>query len=666
MSYTRNVVRMTILTVCILTMQAGSATQQDDEIAREVEARFARAVVAYELGQYRAAADQFMQLSVSYPRNVRVTGAMIMRAKAFYALGENMESAKFARSLLSEYPTSLYCADAHFVLGSIYHRIGRFDEALQEVSLSYGTLPNPAPPLLQQALGNLVDTVAGKRLSIEAVQKLLRESGPRDFQARVLLVLAEKYAVVENARASRLTLDSLLATFPEQQGQPRVLKLLTAIAERSDVKLGVLLPLMSKDPPSAAKEIAEDVNYGIEYASERFGHDPYRRTRVTFVTRDTERDPVVASRLVKEMAADPGIIGIIGPMFSSTTAMASKAAQEAGIPLVTPTANANGLAATGAYIFQANPDYEMRGRAMARYAVGKRGFQNLAVLAPADAYGKYLANGFIDEAKRLGAAIVSTEWYERGKTDLTMQLRNMRRAGLRLASEPFIAFGGKKKLGELMKLVALGVPVKTLDSLLHKGALVNANTLLGPGQAARLDSLGINVVYNDVMTDSLDIPVTHIEGVYVPISSAQEIGVASSQLVYFNIQAQILGSGEWNSLPDLDEHRRYTTGALFESDSYVDTARTAYQEWLGGYTARFHRRPSKNSLFGYDTAEMILSAIRDGAGTRQALARALAGMRDFRGLHSSIGFSQQRVNNRLSILRFDGQNISFVDEISVE
>jgi ABC-type branched-subunit amino acid transport system substrate-binding protein len=658
--------RMLVLVVSIVGMCAGNAAQQDDATTPEVEARFARAVAAYELGQYRAAADQFMQLSVSYPHNVRVTGAMIMRAKAFYALGENMESAKFARSLISEYPTSLYCADAHYVLALIYNRIGRSEEALQEVSLSYGSLPNPVPPLLQQALGTLVDTIAGKHLSIESVQRLLHESGPREYHSRLLLLLAEKYAAVENTRAARLTLDSLLATFPEQQGQPRVLYLLSGIAERSDVRLGVLLPLMSKDPPSAAKEIAEDVNNGIEYAAEKFSRDPYRRTKVTFVTRDTERDPVVAFRLVKEMAADQGIIGIIGPMFSSTTAMASKAAQDAGIPLVSPTANANGLAATGAYVFQANPDYEMRGRAMARYAVQKKGFKDLAVLAPGDGYGKYLANGFIDEAKRLGAAIVSTEWYERGKTDLTMQLRNMRRAGLRLASEPYIAFGGKKKLGELMKLVALGVPVKTLDSLLHRGALVNANALLGPGCASRLDSLGINVVYNDVMTDSLDIPVTHIEGVYVPISSAQEIGVASSQLVYFNIQAQILGSGEWNSLPDLDEHRRYTTGILFESDSFVDTSRTGYQEWVDGYAARFHRRPSKNSLFGYDTAEMILSAIRDGAGTRPALARALAGMRDFRGLHSAIGFSQHRVNNRLSILRFDGQNVSLVDEISVE
>ena len=100
------------------------------------------------------------------------------------------------------------------------------------------------------------------------------------------------------------------------------------------------------------------------------------------------RDPAVAARLTKELAADQEVIGILGPMFSSTTLTAARAAQEAAIPLISPTANANGIAALVQFVFQANPDYEMRGRAMARYAVGKLGFRTMAVLAPSDAYGK--------------------------------------------------------------------------------------------------------------------------------------------------------------------------------------------------------------------------------------------------------------------------------------
>jgi ABC-type branched-subunit amino acid transport system substrate-binding protein len=648
---------------CILTV---TTAQEVRPAVQDPEGLFSRAVAAYDRGEYREAAELFGQISAAFPGSPRVSGALIMRAKAMYWAGENMECARVARELLSRFPASLYAADAHFVLGSVFNRIGRTDEALQEYARAWESLPHPVPPRLLEALGSAVDTIAVRRLSPEELQRAITGEGPRDYHARLLLNLAEKHAAAENTRAARLAIDSLLSTFPEEQGQPRVMRLLAQIAERSDVRLGVLLPLMRNDPPSAAKQITGDVYDGIEYAVDQFMRDPFQRIKVTLVTRDTERDPATASRLVRELASDPGVVGIIGPVFSSSTVTAAHSAQDAGIPLISPTANANGIAATGPFVFQANPDYDTRGRAMARFAIQKKGFHRLAVLAPSNSYGKFLAESFIDEARRLGAFIVATEWYERGKSDLSAQMRSVRRAGLRLGSDPYIAFGGKKKLGELMKLVGLGVSVKTLDSLLHRGSMVNAVTLLGPDAAMRLDSIGITVVYNEAMSDSLDTPVTAIEGLYAPINSADEISVVASQAVYFNIQAQLLGSGEWNSLSDLDANRRYDSGVIFESDSYTDTTSHGYEEWAAGYKARFHRQPSKNSCFGFDTADMILGALRDGATTRQALAHALAGIRNYRGFHSAIGLSLRRVNNSLSILQFDGQNISRIDEIRVE
>jgi branched-chain amino acid transport system substrate-binding protein len=655
--------------LCIVVMVCGwgvATAQEQPAVITDVETLFRQGVSAYDGGHYREAAAFFDQVQTVNPRSVRLTAATIMKAKALYWLGENMESARTARALLATAPGSAYVADAHFVIGSVYHRIGRVNEALEEYLLAWKALPHPAPPRLYDALGSMVDTIAGRELSMDALARAIESNGPREYTARLILNLAERYVKAENTLAARRTLDTLLSTFPEAQSQPRAMTLLGQVAERTNVRLGVLLPLMHNDPPTAAKEIASDVNDGIVFAVEQFMRLPGQRMKIQLMTCDTERDPAVAARLTKELAADPEVIGILGPMFSSTTLTAARAAQEASIPLISPTANANGIAALGQFVFQANPDYEMRGRAMAGYAVGTLGFRNMAVLAPSDAYGKYLADGFTTEARRLGATIVATESYERGSSNLTSQLRNIRRAGLRLGADAYVNFGGKKKLGELMKLVSLGVPVKVLDSLLHKGAMVKVSTLIGSGSAAKLDSLGIRVVYNEQQVDSLDTPVTGIQGVYAPISSPDEIGVVASQVVYFNLQAQLLGSGEWNNLSELDQHRRYCSGVMFESDSYIDTSLASYQEWQDAYTARFHRRPSKNSLLGYDTADLVLQALREGATTRQSLARILASMRSRQGYHATIGFSTRRVNNNVFILQFDGQNIHRIDEIRVE
>jgi ABC-type branched-subunit amino acid transport system substrate-binding protein len=136
------------------------------------------------------------------------------------------------------------------------------------------------------------------------------------------------------------------------------------------------------------------------------------------------------------------------------------------------------------------------------------------------------------------------------------------------------------------------------------------------------------------------------------------VGVVGAQFVYFNIQAQLFGSGEWNDEAALHEHKRYTSGLIFESDTYIDTSSATYREFASAFSARFRKYPSKNALFGFDTAQLLLHLIRNGAATRPALARALARTRDFQGIHSPIGFSEGRVNSWLSILKYDGTGVS--------
>jgi ABC-type branched-subunit amino acid transport system substrate-binding protein len=303
---------------------------------------------------------------------------------------------------------------------------------------------------------------------------------------------------------------------------------------------------------------------------------------------------------------------------------------------------------------------------MAQYAIKNRGFKRLAVLAPSDSYGRFLAQAFVEEVKRLGGRVIATEWYERKTSDLQKQLRAIRQAGLHAGADPLISFGGKKRLGELMKLAGLGVPVKTLDSLMHRGATVSVAALVGPDAVPKLDSLGISVVYNDIYLDSLDVPVTSIDGLYLPIGTPEEIGVVTSQVVYFNLHAQLLGTGEWNSLEELDANRRYCSGLIFESDSYADSAVAGYGEWCAAYSAAMKRAPTKHTLYGYDAAGLVLSLLRAGSTTRAGLRRSLAEVHEFQGFHARIGFSPGRVNAWLPILQFDGRNVMRVDEIKTE
>jgi ABC-type branched-subunit amino acid transport system substrate-binding protein len=511
-----------------------------------------------------------------------------------------------------------------------------------------------------------MDTATARLPGPATIRLLLADAHSADERAYFWLRMGEQELTAGNFLGASIAYDTLAAQYPGAPFADRIDNLHRRITRTGSIVLGVLLPLMKDGPPSAVQELGNELYEGIAYAAEQAGADPGMRVRVLIDTRDTERETRTAVREVAALAADPSVIGILGPVFSPQAMEAALAARDGGIPLVTPTANANGIAAVGPGIFQLNPDYETRGRAMARYAVLRRGYSTFAVLAPSDTYARQLAESFVAEVRALGATVVASEWYERGTSDLKPQLSRIRRAALHREMEPLLPFGGNIRRAELMKLVDLGVPLRRIDSLMARGSVVPAALLLGPGARHVIDSLQLPVAYDESRLDSLEFPTKGVDALYVPISSPDEIGVVSSQIVYFNFEAQLLGSGEWDNPSELFANKRYCDGLVFETDVYIDTEGAPYRQFAEAFTARFGKRPTKNTLYGYDAMACVLSCIRNGARTREALVRALAALDDYRGLHSLIGFTPGGVNGWLTIVGYAGDSIRRLDEYRVE
>jgi ABC-type branched-subunit amino acid transport system substrate-binding protein len=642
----------------------GQSSLQYSEAAEKL---FTQGVALFSAERFKEAGDAFDTVIKEFPQSQRTTAAYLMKAKSLLQLNDEPAAVRVLTTFLTAFPTSSYIPDAYYTLGLVQVRLHLYDDAMQ----SFLTAWRGADPFathgkltadIQLAMEGLIDG----QLSAESVRRLLADSRSDEERAFFWLKLGEKEIARGNVTAASTALDTLSSRYLSSHYAQRIASLRARIEQRSSVKLGALLPLMRRSEPSPMKEIGTEVYEGVQFAIEEYQKDPTAKVKVTLDVIDTERDPLLASRGVQDLTNDNDIIGIIGPVFSSTTSAAVGVANARGVPLVTPTANANGIAAVGPYIFQANPDYEARGKAMARYAVEVHGLKTLAVLAPSDTYGRFMAEAFVNEATRLHAHVVATEWYQRGTSDLKMQLSNIRRIGMMEAAEPLLSFAGKLNRSDLAKLIVLGVPAKTIDSLIEKGSDVGAISLLGPDARGKIDSLGITAHYPEPKVDSLEYPVLSIHGIYVPISSPEEVGIIASQIVYFNFQTQLLGSGEWNSFAELDANKRYCNGVIFESDNFIDPKDAGYGEFLNRFFERYKKRPSKNTLYGYDTAKLVLALIRGGVSTREGLRRALGEVREYQGFHSRMGFSSYRVNPWLFILQYSPDRIQRVDEINVE
>ncbi len=164
-------------------------------------------------------------------------------------------------------------------------------------------------------------------------------------------------------------------------------------------RLGVILPATG-DSGYLAQALFNGVRLAVDSYNARV---PRRPVRLVF--RDTEGSAAGAS-VAMNLVVREGAEAVIGPLFSEEAISAASVAERAGVVLLAPLATEEGVSAGRRFVFQANPTFSMRGRAMAHFAVEDLQLSRLGVLAETGSYGEVMARGFQDEAAALGAQVL--------------------------------------------------------------------------------------------------------------------------------------------------------------------------------------------------------------------------------------------------------------------
>ncbi|MGD1046264.1 MAG: ABC transporter substrate-binding protein [Bacteroidota bacterium] len=626
----------------------------------EAEREFVDAMKSFKAGHFDTASVLFSRMIKNYPRSHRTTGAFIMGAKAFYELKNYQESVRLLKNLIDLYPQSTYIDDAHYTLALDYFRTGRYEDAASECIVLIQT--SPEKQLLTRS-EKLVEMLTSSYLTLSELQRLQPDAKSDEMKSLMTIRIAEKLIHIGDLAASGEMLHKIALLSPKIKYVSDALALLGQMENRG-MKIGVVLPLMLKAESPSTRALGVEFLEGIQLAVDEYNQKV--PLKISLEVRDTERDPSKAERLVADLCTDEKVSAIIGPISSNEVLASAGIANERGVPLITPTATANGIAAIGPFIFQANPDYDTQGRDAAAFAYNTFGARNFAVLAPADVEGKQLAESFIAEITSMGGEMIDVQWYAAGSMDLRMELTSMRRKALERLEVPTIDFSAKMRQSELNKFIKWGVNQHVLDSLIERGLTAPITLLFGSRGKLIADSLKIPMHHEHMKYDSLGLPVRIIDALFVPIASSEEIPIVSSQIKYFNIQAQILGTGDWNDAAALDQNRQYTDGVMFFMDSYPDVASETYRTFEVKYRlANNNKTPGTNAVFGYDVARMILQIVSQGNSRRKEIAAELANVEGFEGLHSQISLSKNRVNTYMSVLQYKGRQIYQIGKIDL-
>ena len=636
---------------------------QDEVVfSQSDEESFLLGTKQYGQNDFKEAYLSFQKVIEDPVRNQRTTASLIMSAKTLFQLHSFRESIRLLKDFLDTFPQSNYAEDAHFTLALNYYRLNRYPDAASELLIVLESGKERKTFLRSQ---RIFENVASEFLTAQEIKDLLYFSKTERSKKLLTLHLAELEFDQGLYTESMAHAREVLSGKEDPLSAQRARSLLVRVQSGTSVKLGVILPLMQKtDGASREKKLAYEILDGIKYAVDEYNlKNAKQGVTVVIDVRDSEKDPLVAAREIQPWLDDREFIGIVGPIYSYEVSPVAGIANSRKIPLITPTATDNGIAAVGDYVFQANPDYSTRGKAMAQYAVFKLGLKNLAVVAPSFQPSSAIADSFVQESIRLGARIISDKRYFKGATDLRYLFSSMRSEAAVFGNEQSIDFKGTVSYPEIIKrLSAIGVRKSTIDSLAEKQGKVIVQRLFGQNGKAIADSLGIPLQVEPFYLDSLQYPLTSIQAVFSPISSSSEIGIITSQLTYYNIKATILGSGEWNDPTELDLNKRYADGVIFSSDRWVENS-YAYGQFTSQFFQATQRQPIDNVLFGYDAMALVLTQILNGGTTRERLTDLLAKVSDFPGYHSKISLTENRVNSYLHILQYKKGKISKIDEV---
>ena len=624
------------------------------------ERRFQDAMNLFREKRFSEARALFEQIVDMPGVNHRTSGAYLMAAKSEYHQGDYAASVSVLQSFLRRFDRSEYLDDAQYTLALDHYQLEQYRESAQLFLKVRETSPDAS--LAARAL-RMLGVVAEANLAMPDVRELLTEATQTETKALLTVRLAQKVLQTGDARGTRDLLSTILTLPKTMPAVAEAHALLEKIDRSGVVRIGVIVPLTSKLDQSIVHGAGEELLEGMRVATDEYNAEAM--PKVNLEVRDSERDAGVAARQASELSSDSQILAIVGPVFSDQAIAAAEIANRRGTPLITPTATATGIAAIGKYIFQANSDFVVRGRAMAQYAFLARGARRFAVLAASDTADRIMAEAFIQEVKDLGGELVDVQYYNPGQTDLRDELTMMRQRGLELLEPIVINFGAKTRPLDVKKMVSWGVPQHVVDSLITSNAVATVESLFGDDGRRLADSLHIPTQRIRAKYDSLGMPVAAYDAIFVPLSSAQEIGVVTSQLRYFNFQSQLLGTGNWYEPTELEQNRQYSNGVIFATDSYWEEISQQYQLFAKQYRGSFSRDPSLNAMMGYDTMKLLLSTIRQGAIRRDEIAASLSSSQAFQGIHSKISFDQRRVNSSLTILQYKNRSIKKIGEIDV-
>jgi len=371
-------------------------------------------------------------------------------------------------------------------------------------------------------------------------------------------------------------------------------KILETLSKKRDIiDILVVLPLTGRK--------SKEANYilnGIKYFLD-INKFPGNKSVNLEVVDSESNVPVMVKKVLDKLNTNNFDL-IIGEYSRNSTSALSAVATLKKIPLIAPTASENDISNISKYIYQLTPSAYTLGQKIAEYAIDSLGYKIFSTIAPVTLEGKESIDGFKNMVEKKGCLVFSSEYYYKA-LNINKQLTRIRE------------------------------------------------------QVLNIDSLDLELYMS---SDSLKkgTPAGIIEAFFLPIKTKEIVSIAP-QIAFYNFEAKLLGSQNWNDIKELNKVKTNINDIYFVKPNSNDANNSLYNDFAYKFRIKNKRNADKLEILGYDVMYFLYIGIKNSIKENLALIDALNNLKKYSGINGTVLFEKgNRSNSSVEILKFNTKN----------
>lgn len=571
---------------------------------------------------YVTSLKYFNYLLENFPDTPVLHEALVLMGACNYYLDRLENAERIFKSELKLNPDDKERLKVLFYLGKIHERKFDYDRAIERLSQVYKKgLDRQLKEQTLQTTKKIIDEKLSREKLFSLVQKY-RKSFPADLALWKLITIFRLEREIESYIGA---LTQFVETFPKHDLLPEAMKMLALAKKNNNMKelrIGAVLPLTGKRAITG-QQVLQGIQLAFNNLSSR------EKASIKLVVKDSAAESIDQS--LEELAADPNVIGVLGPVLSDNVKKAVPLIEKYSLPVLTPTASSPGLTDLSPYIFRNAMTRPIQSRFLAEYAVNTLGLRRFVVFYPDANFGQELKDAFLEEVEALGAEVVAAVSYKRSQNDFKPQI---------------LEIGGISD--SQLKKLTLKKLAESENKAKNKGSVPFSKPIIEQGlwNEDKIEGLKVSL---ELSYDAIFIP-----GFY------DKVSLIIPQMVFYNIdKVTFLGTNGWNHADLIKVAGRYIKNKGIISDGfYKESKKAEVKEFVSKFQTTFGDEPNILSAQAYDSAQIFLNIAQADVKNRLEFFNRLKNVEGFLGASGTTTFTENGdAEKKLFTLKIQGNKI---------